>query len=113
MVELGELEKNWQEFEKQKVKVVVISLDDMEDTKATQEEFPHLVVVSDEERKLSEAIDIIHQRSGPNGIDSAAPTTLLIDGNGTVRWLFRPDRVFDRLSPAQLLAAIDEKLLAK
>jgi hypothetical protein len=44
------------------------------------------------------------------GQDPAAPTTILVDGQGTVRWLFRPDRFLERLSPAQLLAAIDEHM---
>jgi hypothetical protein len=36
--------------------------------------------------------------------------TILVGGQGTVRWLFRPGRFLERLSPAQLLAAIDEHL---
>jgi peroxiredoxin len=113
MDELGELEKNWQEFEKQNVKVVVVSIEGMEDAKATQADFPHLIVISDEQRKLSEAVDIIHQRSKPDGSDTSAPTTLLIDGDGTVRWVFRPNTVLDRLSPGQLLAAIDREMPAE
>jgi peroxiredoxin len=113
MTELGELEKNWQEFKKRNVKVVVVSLEGVEEAKATQEDFRHLVVVSDAERKLSEAIEIIHQKSSPKGEDTAAPTTLLIDGDGIVRWKYHPPRVFDRLSPDQLLAAIDKEMPAK
>jgi hypothetical protein len=30
----------------------------------------------------------------------------------TVRWTYRPDRVFTRLSPAQLLAAVDREMPA-
>src|SRR6266478_2990583 len=103
MVELGQLEAHWQEFEKRKVRVVVVSVEDGEAAKATQADFPHLLVVSDEERKLADAAAVIHQRSAPDGGDSAAPTTFLIDGDGTVRWTFRPDRVLTRLSPSALL----------
>ena len=110
MIELGELEKNRREFEKRDIKVVVVSLEGPEDAKATQADFPHLAVVSDEARKLSEAVDVIHRHSDPGGGDTAAPTTLLIDGSGTVRWTFRPGRVFDRLAPAQLLAAVDREM---
>src|SRR5262245_11522509 len=99
MIELGQLEANTQEFAKKKVQVVVVSVEDREAARATQADFPHLVVVSDAERKLSSAVEVIHQHSAPGGGDSAAPTTLLIDGGGTVRWTFRPDRVFTRLSP--------------
>jgi len=56
MIELGKLEGQWQEFEKRKVRVVVISVEDQEAAKATQADFPHLVVVSDSERKLSNAV---------------------------------------------------------
>jgi peroxiredoxin len=112
MIELGQLESQWQVFDKRKIQVVVISIEDQEDAKATQADFPHLVVVSDAQRQLSDAVEIIHPHSAPNGGDTAAPTTLLIDGGGTVRWVFRPDRVFTRLSPAQLLAMIDKEMPA-
>src|SRR5437762_1559126 len=106
MIELGQLEAHWQEFEKRKVRVIVVSIEDQEKAKATQADFPHLVVVSDEARKLANAVAVIHPQSGPDGSDTAAPTTLLIDGSGTVRWTFRPDRVPNRLSPSQVLAAV-------
>src|SRR5262245_62154386 len=110
MLELGQLESQWQEFEKRNVRVVVVSVEDREAAKATQADFPHLVIVSDADRNLSEAVEVIHKRSDPKGGDTAAPTTILIDGKGTVRWMFRPDRVFTRLSPAQLLATIDKEM---
>jgi peroxiredoxin len=66
--------------------------------------------VADEDRQLSEAVEVIHRNSNPQGGDTAAPTTLLIDGSGTVRWSFRPDLFLERLSPAQMLAAVDEHM---
>src|SRR5215475_13726477 len=110
MVELGQLESHWQEFEKRNVKVVVVSVEDLETAKATQKDFPHLTVVSDGEQNLSDAVAVVHARSGPKGEDTSAPTTILVDGSGTVRWTFRPDRVLTRLSPAQVLAAVDQEL---
>jgi peroxiredoxin len=112
MIELGQLEEHWQEFDKRKVRVIVVSVEDQEAAKSTQAEFPHLIVVSDAQRTLSSALDVIHEGSAPNGGDSAAPTTILIDGHGTVRWTFRPDRVFHRLSPEQVLTAIDKEMPA-
>ena len=112
MIELGQLEANWQEFEKRKVRVLVVSIEDQEAVRATQVDFFYLIVLSDAKRELSNALQIIHERSAPGGGDSAAPTTVLIDGSGTVRWTFRPDRVFSRLSPAQILAAIDKEMPA-
>src|SRR5262245_47108848 len=112
MIELVRLEEQWRQFEDRKVRVVVVSIEDQEAAQATQAQFPHLVVVSDAQRKLAEAVEVIHPRSAPDGGDSAAPTTILIDGDGTVRWTFRPSRVLTRLSPAQLLAAIDREMPA-
>jgi peroxiredoxin len=113
MIELGQLEANWREFEKRKVCVVAISVEDREAAKATQADFPHLDVVSDAERNLADAVAAIHPTSGPDGADTAAPTTILVDGDGTVRWTFRPDRVFSRLSPAEVLAAVDREMPAR
>src|SRR4051812_1518708 len=114
MIELGKLESHWQEFDRRKVRVVVVSIEGPEEAKATQAQFPHLTVVSDEGRKLSGAVDVVHAHSTPDGAgDTAAPTTLLIDGGGTVRWTFRPERVLTRLSPEQLLAAIDREIPAQ
>jgi peroxiredoxin len=113
MIELGQLEAHWQEFEKRNVRVVVISVQGLEESAATQADFPHLVVVSDAERQLTEAVEVLHPQSAPDGSDTAAPTTILSDGSGTVRWTFRPDRVLTRLSPAEVLQAVDRELPAK
>jgi peroxiredoxin len=110
MIELGQLEKAHAEFGNRKTRVVVASLEDQETAKQTQADFPHLVVVADADRKLAEAVEVIHRNSTPDGKDSVAPTTILIDGNGTVHWLFRPDRFVRRLSPEEVLAAVDQHL---
>ncbi len=110
MIELGQLEAQWQEFERRKVQVVVVSLEGRDDAQATQAQFPHLVVVSDAERKLTEAAAVLHPHSAPGGGDTAAPTMFLIDVRGTVRWTFRPDNLMTRPSPSDLLAAIDRDM---
>jgi peroxiredoxin len=112
MIELGQLEGSWQEFAKRNVKVVVVSVEDQNAARATQADFPHLVVVSDAERKLATTLALIHARSAPGGGDTTAPTTILVDGGGTVRWVFRPDRVLERLSPSEVLAAVDREMPA-
>ena len=113
MIELGQLEKAHAEFDKRKTRVAVISLEDQETAKKTQADFPHLVVVADADHKLADAVDVVHRQSAPDGKDTAAPTTILIDGSGMVRWTFRPDRFLTRLSPAEVLAAVDEHLRGK
>src|SRR5436190_9536610 len=100
MIELGQLEKHWREFDSRKVQIVAVSIEDREAAEATQADFPHLVIVSDADRQLSGAATVIHEKSAPDGGDTASPSTLLVDGDGIVRWIFRPSRVFNRLSPS-------------
>ena len=92
---------------------MVISLENQETAKATQADYPHLIVVADEKRGLSNALDVIHRHTAPGGGDTAAPTTILTDGAGAVRWMFRPDRFLVRLTPAEVLAAVDERIVKK
>ena len=108
MIELGQLEAEHEMFDKRQARVIVVSIEDQETARQTQASFPHLVVVADADRQLSKAIDVIHRKSAIDGGDTSAPTTLLIDDQGMVRWLFRPDRFLKRLSPAELMAALDE-----
>lgn len=107
MVELGELEMHHADFASRKLRVVAVSADDLPLSAQTQEKFPHLAIASDPEQKMASAFGVIHKHQGPGGTDTNAPTTFLVDGAGKVRWLFRPDNFFVRLSPDQLLTAID------
>jgi peroxiredoxin len=113
MIELGQLEAKAGEFDKRHVRIIAISLDDLEDAQATKAKLPHLVVVADFEKKLSQAVGVIHGNEGPGGATTNAPTTILVDGQGVVRWVYRPERFLTRLSPEELLAAIDQHMAAK
>jgi peroxiredoxin len=108
MTELGQLEARATDFSQRNIRVVAVSVEGPEEARKTQKDFPHLLVASDHERKLSSAVDIIHQLSGPNGADTSAPTTILVDCQGKVKWLYRSERVIARLSPDELLAAADK-----
>ena len=112
MVELGQLEKQHKQFDTRRVRVVAVSLDDIADSKLTQERFPHLTIVSDHAESLARAADIIGPHHGPNGETTDSPTTVLIDPAGQVRWVFRPDRYTTRLAPQELLDAIDRRRVA-
>ena len=81
MTELGELESHFQEFKNRKspVAIVAISTDNREDAQKSQAQFPHLKVVADTDQKMCQALKVMH------GEDKAAPTTILVDGQGTVR----------------------------
>jgi peroxiredoxin len=113
MVELGELEKRHADFDGRNVRLVAISRDDLENAKKTQEAFPHLQIVSDEHHHMADALAIIDKGHGPGGSDTNAPTTMLVDGTGAVRWVGRPDRFIVRLSPEELLKEIDQHLGGK
>src|SRR5436305_8980123 len=110
MVELGELEARHADFDKRNAQIVVVSLEDQPTVAKTQDKFSHLKAVADGDGKLIDVANVRHAKANPEGGDAAAPTTILIDRAGVVRWIFRPDRYLTRLSPDELLAAVDEHL---
>ena len=87
MTELGELESHFQEFKNRKnpVNIVAISMDHCEDAQKSQAQFPHLTVVADTDRQMSHTLNVMHPGAGPGGEDAVAPTTILVDGQGTGR----------------------------
>jgi peroxiredoxin len=110
MIELGQLERRHADFAARNTQIVVVSLEGPDDARQTQDGFPHLRVVADSGRGFSEAAGLIHPRAGLEGQDADAPTTILLDRHGTVRWLYRSRAVIARLSPDDVLQAIDEHL---
>ena len=112
MIELGQLEAHHDEFAKRRTRVVAVSVDGLDDSKKTKQDFPHLVVVADTDHNLVDAIKVLHAGAGERGEDVAAPTTILVDKHGVVRVLFRPTSVARRLSVNEVLAMVDGKLAA-
>jgi peroxiredoxin len=110
MIELGELEAHHEEFARRHARVVVVSLEDREEAQKTQQDFPHLLVVADSQRRLISAAEVLHRGVGPGGEDAAAPTTIFLDSHGMVRSLFRPRQVVSRLSANKVLAAVAAEL---
>jgi peroxiredoxin len=90
--------------------IAVVSLEGQDDAAKTKERFSHLIVVADADGKLIDAAGTRHPHAGPGGADAAAPMTVLIDRDGVVKWLFRPDRFTERLSPEEVLSAVDSHL---
>jgi peroxiredoxin len=114
MVELGQLDRRYDDFDKRNARVIVISVEGTEDATATQKQFnDHLLVLSDQGRGLSNAVKLIHEKAAPDGGDADYPTTILVDRHGTVRWLYRPSAVIERLSPDDVLQAVDQHMAAK
>lgn len=110
MVELGELEARHQDFDDRRLRILAVSMDDLTHTEKTQKKFPHLLLASDPEQKMARDFASIHPHMGPGASDTNAPTTFLVDGSGKLRWYFRPATFFQRLSPDELLSAIDREL---
>ncbi len=69
-------------------------------------------MISDAERGLADAVEVIHPGSSPEGTDTTAPTTMIVDGDGQVRWVYRSERFLTRLSPDELLQQLDAALPA-
>jgi alkyl hydroperoxide reductase subunit AhpC len=110
MIELVQLERHHDDFQKRNTRVIVASMEEREDAKKTQTQFPHLIVLADERRNLSEAAGLIHPHAGPDGSDIDVPTTIILDRQGTVRWLYRSPAVNVRLSPEDVVRGIDSHI---
>ena len=112
MIELGQLEAHHDQFAKRHTRVVAVSVDGLDDSKKTKQDFPQLTVVADHDHKLVDAAGVLHPGAGEHGEDVAVPTTILVDKYGVVRALFRQTSVASRLSPSEVLAAVDKDLAA-
>jgi thioredoxin-dependent peroxiredoxin len=110
MIELGQLEAHHDEFAKRHTRVVAVSVDGLDDSKKTQQDFPHLTVVADHDHNLVDAVAVLHPGAGEHGEDVAVPTTIFVDKHGVVRVLFRPTNVASRMSASEVLAAVDKKM---
>jgi peroxiredoxin len=110
MIELGELEGHHDDFARRNTQVVVASLEGVEDARLTQKDFPHLVVLADEKAGLVNAVQVLNPGGGHVGEDVPAPTTFFIDKHGTVRAFRRAGRVMARLSPDEVLEALDAEI---
>jgi hypothetical protein len=113
MIELGQLERHHAAFAQRGTRVVVVSMESLEDARLTQRDFPHLEVLCDIDRGLSESAALVDAHAAPDGRDVDLPTTILVDGAGDVRWIYRSPAVIARLSPQEALAAIGEHLASK
>ena len=110
MIELGQLERRQEDFARRNARLIVISVEGPDLAKKTQADFPHLLVLADEGRGLTDAAGLIHPHVAPDGGDADMPTTILADHKGMVRWVYRSLEVIARLSPDDVLQAIDQNM---
>jgi peroxiredoxin len=107
MIELGELDRHAADFAARGAKMCAISVDGLEDTKAVQAKFPSILLVSDESQSMSKALGTMHEGAKPGGGDVSAPTTVIVDAQGVVRFLYRPGNVAERIGSQKLLEELD------
>jgi alkyl hydroperoxide reductase subunit AhpC len=113
MTELVQLEKRHEDFQKRNCQVIVVSVEGLAEAHKTQADFPHLTALSDEPRSLSDEAGLIHPHAAPDGGDADVPTTILVDRHGTVRWVYRSPSVIARLSPDDVLRAVEQSMILK
>jgi peroxiredoxin len=112
MAQLGQLEARHEDFARRNARVVAVSLDNVEETAKTQDKFKNLVIISDADKNLANAAELIAppQQKSPDGGETMAPTMALIDRGGVVRWVSRKPNFLERPPPDEVLAALDEHL---
>jgi peroxiredoxin len=64
-------------------------------------------ILADPDLRAIDAYGLRHAGAGVDGHDIAHPASVLIDGDGIVRWTFVTQSVRVRPTPAVVLAAID------
>ena len=110
MMELGQLQEHHAEFANKNARIIAVSMDTPEDASKTQEQFRDLVILSDPNSSLIESIKAVHPHAGPGGIDATAPTTIILDKDGKIRWIDREDRFIARPSPQEVLSALEKNI---
>jgi peroxiredoxin len=107
--ELNERLENSRDFQERGARVVAVSLDGRADAAKTQKKFPNLLIVADHDGDLIRNARLLDEDGySPTGGPLAAPTTVVLDREGVVRWVFRPTRYLERPPPGKVLAAMDD-----
>lgn len=117
MTELGELRKHYQEIIDRRVDVVAVSVDPPEISERLREKLGlRIRFLSDERGTLMDALHVRHRGGMPasfitgrkdGGPDVFLSTTFLLDEQGVVRWVYRPDTYRVRAPAREILRAID------
>ena len=62
--------------------------------------------VADPDLAVTRRYGLVHARGGQHGEDVPIPTTIVLDRNGTVRWLWISDNFQVRPDPGDVLRAV-------
>jgi peroxiredoxin len=106
---LRSFQKRLPDFESRSIRVVAISVDPIEASRAHCQKmgftYPFL---SDANAEVIRRYDLLHVGGGPRHSDIARPAEFLIDPSGTVRWMNLTESAAVRARPEQVLKAFDE-----
>ena len=117
MTELGELRKSYGAIAERGVELVAVSVDPPEVSERLRRRLGlEIRFLSDPDGSLMDPLQIRHRGGRPGflapaagaaGADIFLPTSFLLDGDGVIRWIHRPDTYRVRASSREVLAAID------
>ena len=121
MTELGELRKRYGEILERGVGVVAVSVDPPKVSERLRRRLDFDIrFLSDPSGLLMDALSLRHRGGRPPAAiapsapgapppnpDIFLPATFLLDGDGVIRWVYRPDTYRMRASPSDVIEAID------
>ena len=117
MTELGELRQHWQDILDRRVGVVAVSVDPPDVSERLRQRLGLAIrFLSDERGTLMDALHVRHRNGMPpsfithratDGRDLFLSTTFLLDAEGVIRWVYRPDTYRVRAPTREVLRAID------
>lgn len=107
MVQLGELQEYYSEFQRAGVRVYAVSVDPPEQNARLKARLgAGYEFLSDEQGRLLDALGIRQAHRSVTGKDTAIPTQYLLDRTGIVRWVYRADTWRIRPNPQDALREI-------
>ena len=118
MTELGELRKHYRDIIDRLVEVVAVSVDPPNVSEKLRRKLDLPIrFLSDERGTLMDALHVRHRDGMPPSFISHRPaggsrdlflsTTFLLDEEGVIRWVYRPDTYRVRAPAREVLQAID------
>lgn len=101
-------EQHLNEFRARGVEVAAISVDSREESrKLAQDRGYTFTLLSDPKAEVIRRYGLIHAGAGEQGRDVARPAEVLIDAQGTVRWVNLTEDLQVRARPLTVLRVID------
>jgi peroxiredoxin len=102
-----QLQKHYTEIARLGVRLFAISVDPPEASEALRQRLGiDFTFLSDSNGQVLDLLGIRHQGARRSGADIAYPAQVLVDQNGTVRWIYTADSYRVRARPEDVFAAI-------